>query len=239
MRDVLGDNLCGVYLQGSFAVGGADEHSDVDFLAVTEAPVGDEQRPALDAVHRRLYALPSPWARHLEGSYIDRGLLRAVDRSRTPLLFLDNGAQELVWDDHCNTAYIRWALREHGIVLAGPPPSVLVDPVPADVLRDEARSRLPEWVEWAFSSAEMSRWKQPYLVLSLCRLRYTVATGTVVSKRVAAEWAIETLDPEWAPLIRQALDDRPDPWGRVHRRAPAEDVTRTLEFVRYASSMRS
>jgi hypothetical protein len=39
-----------------------------------------------------------------------------VDPSRTPFPFLDNGATELVWDNHCNTAVVRWTLRERGVV---------------------------------------------------------------------------------------------------------------------------
>jgi hypothetical protein len=81
----------------------------------------------------------------------------------------------------------------------------------------------------------MSRWKQPYLVLTFCRILHTLAEGHVASKRVAGEWALHALDPEWAPLIRRALDDRPDPWGRVHRPAAREDIDRTLEFAAYAS----
>ena len=37
VQAVLRENLCGAYLQGSFAVGGADEHSDVDFIVVTNS----------------------------------------------------------------------------------------------------------------------------------------------------------------------------------------------------------
>jgi hypothetical protein len=36
---ILGENFCGAYLQGSFAIGDADEHSDVDFLIVTHNAV--------------------------------------------------------------------------------------------------------------------------------------------------------------------------------------------------------
>ena len=80
----------------------------------------------------------------------------------------------------------------------------------------------------------MSRWKQPYLVLSFCRFLHTLETGTVVSKRVAGEWASKTLEPRWSGLVRGALDDRPDPWLRVHCPADAETVAQTLAFVGYA-----
>lgn len=42
------------------------------------------------------------------------------------------------------------------------------------------------------------------------------------------------LDPEWSSLIRRALEDRPDPWTRVHQQAESELVERTLAFADYA-----
>lgn len=239
VRSVLGENLVGVYLQGSFAVGGADEWSDADFLVVTERPAGEAERPALDELHRRLFAAPTHWAKHLEGSYVDRALLRRPDPARTKLLFLDHGSQELQWDDHCNTAYNRWALREHGIALTGPAPAELVDPVPPDVLRAEARTRLSEWVDWAESIERWNRWYGPYLVLGLCRVLWTIEYGTVVPKQEAGEWAMRELDTEWRALIQSALDDRPDPVGRWWTPAPPGEADGVLAFVRYASSARS
>jgi predicted nucleotidyltransferase len=44
VKEVLGDNFCGAYLQGSFAVGDADARSDVDFVVVTEDEVTPEQQ---------------------------------------------------------------------------------------------------------------------------------------------------------------------------------------------------
>lgn len=35
VRSALGDHFIGAYLQGSFAIGDADEDSDVDFLVAT------------------------------------------------------------------------------------------------------------------------------------------------------------------------------------------------------------
>jgi predicted nucleotidyltransferase len=236
-RTVLGDNFCGAYLVGSFALGDADEHSDVDFLVVTEEELDDVQVEALRELHRRLFGLDIDWAQHLEGSYVPRELLRRVDPSRTPLLYLDNGASELVFDDHCNTAVVRWTLREYGILLAGPEPKSLVEPVSAAQLRAEALATLPLYVEWApepTKAGGMSRWKQPYLVLTFCRLLHTLESGRVASKREAAEWALTALDEEWAPLVRRALDDRPDPWLRVHQPADVGLAARTLAFADYA-----
>ncbi|HUH14576.1 MAG TPA: aminoglycoside adenylyltransferase domain-containing protein [Gaiellaceae bacterium] len=236
-RAVLSSNLVGAYLQGSFAVGGADEHSDVDFVIVTNSELEPAEECSLQELHARLYGLDVPWAQHLEGSYIPRERLRHVDPSRSPFLYLDNGASELVRDPHCNTAVARWSLRECGIVLAGPDPKQLIDPISPVELRREALDGIAEYAAWAPLPTEaggMSRWKQTYLVVTLCRLLHTLDCGRVASKRTAAEWALEALPGEWTPLIQAAIADRPDPWIRVHQPADPMVVARTLAFAEYA-----
>jgi len=237
-RAALGDNLVGLYLQGSFALGEGDEHSDVDFVALTSDELSDEETRALQELHGRLFDDGSEWARHLEGSYAPAERFRRVDPERRPFLFLDNGARELVLDGHCNSAVVRWVVREHGIALFGPEPAELVDPVAADDLRREARVALHEYAEWASEPSGdvglMSRWKQPYLVLTFCRILATLATGKVMSKGAAAAWAEKALDPRWRPLVRRAIADRPDPWRRVHEPSSDELVRDTLAFAAYA-----
>lgn len=237
VRAILGANFLGAYLQGSFAVGDADEHSDVDFVVVTGDEIGSATESALQRLHAMIYAMDVAWAQHLEGSYIPKERLRHVDPTRAPFLYLDNGASELVRDAHCNTAVMRWSLREHGIVLAGPEPKGLVAPVSVSQLRAEARRGVHEYAAWApepTKSGGMSRWKQPYLVLTFCRLLHTLACGCVTSKRKAGTWALEALDPEWTELIQIAIDDRPDPWTRVYQPAAPDAIARTLAFADYA-----
>lgn len=241
-RSVLGQNFCGAYLHGSFATGDADVFSDVDFMIVTHEELTDEQQAGLQALHRHIYALETPWAQHLEGSYVPERRLRRVDWSRSPFLYLDNGADHLVWDSHCNTAVVRWLLGEQGLALAGPEPRSIVDPVSASELEREAVARVHEYAEWATEPTEagpMSRWKQPYLVLTFCRLLFTLSEGRVPSKRAAGEWALLTLDGEWRELVQQALADRADPWERVHEPAPPSMIQRTLRFAEYAVAIAS
>jgi len=228
VRELLGDRFVGAYLQGSFATGEADEWSDVDFVVVTTEMIEPQ---LVQPLHEELYAKPTPWAQHLEGSYIPAPLLRRVDPSRTPLPFLDNGSSRLVWDPHCNTAVVRSILREHGIALAGPDPRELVDPVSPDDLRAEARIALADYVEWALEPAAMTAWKQTYLVYTLCRILRTLEHGDVRSKRASCEWALATLDERWHGLIERALVDRPEPWRRVRERADPALERETRAFA--------
>src|SRR5690242_4868396 len=114
----LADAFVGAYLQGSFAVGDFDADSDVDFVMAIRDELGDTQVSALQLVHRRIFGLPSEWARHLEGSYFPTAILRNPDERGKQLWYLDHGAQNLVRSDHCNTVVVRAVVREHGITLA-------------------------------------------------------------------------------------------------------------------------
>jgi hypothetical protein len=242
----LGEGFCGAYLLGSFALGDADVHSDVDFLVVTHRELADSDQAALQELHSRLFELDVPWAQHLEGSYAPKEQLRTVAAAGSPWFYLDNGASRLVRSDHCNTALVRWVLREHGVVLAGPHPGELVDPVSPDLLRKEARSMLSEYADWAeesrgrydagegletWTELPFSRWQQPYLVLSFCRILWTLRYGTVTTKREAGAWALEELDSRWSDLIQRALDDRPDPWERTRLPSIPEAVDSTCAFI--------
>jgi len=74
-----------------------------------------------------------------------------------------------------------------------------------------------------------SRGYQSYVVLSLCRILYTLQFGDVVSKPFAARWAKETLNGPWVSLIERA-------WiGRHHPQlaAEADEINRTLDFIRF------
>jgi hypothetical protein len=232
-REILGRNFVGAYLQGSFAVGDADEHSDVDFLVIIEGELTERQQRELERLQKQLFALPTQWAQHLEGSYVPREKVRHLDPERRPWFYFDNGSTEPAWDNHDNTAVVRWSLRERGVVLAGPAPMTLVDPVSADDLRADALWSLDEWEAWVPTLERWSARLQPDSVLAYCRILHTATTGELTSKPQAAQWALGVVDDEWRGLIRESLADRPDPWPKVKRPADPERVARTKAFMGY------
>lgn len=234
-RHTLGETFVAAYLHGSFALGDFDRHSDVDFLVVVDHDVTDTALPALQTLHARVYRLASPWAQHLEGSYIPRDLLRR-GASHAPLLYLDNTASELVRSSHDNTLVVRWTLREHGITLAGPAPASLVDPVDPDALRREVAAVMRDWAAEIFAAPERlnNRWSQPFAVLSYCRMLHTLDAGIVTSKPVAAAWARRALDRRWSGLIQRAWKQRPNPSKKARQPADPDDIQSTLRFIRYA-----
>jgi len=232
-RAALGEKFVGIYLHGSFGVGDFDAHSDVDFLVAVGQPLSWEDLTALAALHLQLHAGPAPWAKRLDGSYVPLPILREHDPCCTKLPYLDVGTRALVASDHCNQAVTRWMVRERGIPLAGPDPRELIDPVPTPLLRKQAVHHMRLWADEiaAQPGAMDNRWYQPYAVLSYCRMLYTIERGDVVSKPVAARWALSTLSGEWSGLVERALGTREDPAGRVRRKADPGDLALTHRFI--------
>jgi hypothetical protein len=235
VRGALGDSLVGAYLQGSFAEGGFDRHSDVDFIVVTEEELTDGQVRALQTLHGRVYDIDSEWAKHLEGSYFPREVLRTCAGRGVPLWYLNHGDRSLTRSEHCNTAVVRWQVREHGVVLAGPAPKALVDAIPVETLRQEVLTTIRDWGHEILTEPERfsNRFYQSFIVLSYCRMLHALHTGRVGSKRAGAEWAKTVLDPSWAGLIDRTWDGRPDPAVSVRQPADPDEFERTLEFVRH------
>jgi predicted nucleotidyltransferase len=237
VSDVLGDNLIGAYLQGSFAVGDFDAYSDVDFVVVIGADISDSLTPTLQRLHRDVFELGSVWAQHLEGSYIPKDALRLLPPPQRRFLYLDHGSRELVRSDHDDSLVVYWVLRERAVTLIGSEPRSLVAPISKDVLSREILETMRTWREQLLATPGKldSRWYQTFAVLSYCRMLHTLQTGTVESKSAGAAWAKVTLDRRWEPLIQRAWDDRPgDPAWKVRQRADPRDLESTWEFMRYA-----
>ena len=237
--DVLGPDLVGVYLVGSFAIGDADEHSDVDVLLPVARPLTAAQEAGLRAVHADLPAAEGHWNRELEGSYPPVGELRTLAALGRRWLYVDRGASVMEWSAHCNTHEHRWTLRHHGVALTGPPPGDVVDELASGALRQEMHGQIPGLMDGLRTWVDVERvaWAQRYAVATLCRMLYSVATDAVASKRASMLWAARELPPEWRPLIDAALAGRALGWDPDDVPA-AEAVEATYRFAAYAASVR-
>jgi hypothetical protein len=241
VRSVLGENLAGFYIQGSFALGDGDAYSDLDFFVVTHDEVDAAGESALNAMHGRLHDRPETWAQHIEGSYAPAAVIRrAPDAADTPsyarpdgwrdpcigggppargypFLFLGNGSRTLVRSEHDNTNVVRWVLREYGIALHGPPAAELIDPVEPGALAADVRRTATSFANSVLSGETIleALHLQGFTVLFYCRVLQSLATGRIPSKPEALRWGLAELGARWAPLIEDAWRRRSEyPRGR-------------------------
>ncbi len=234
VRVILGDHFVGMYLDGSLTSGDFDQDSDIDFVVVTDIDISGSLFSALQAMHDRIATIDSWCAIQLEGSYISRHALRRYDPAHALHPNIERGRGErLKMVEHDEAwAVHRCVLRERGITLAGPAPQTLIDPVaPAD-LRQAMLKTLHGWAASILDNpAQMKTCGyQSYIVLTLCRILYTLHYGAVASKPVATGWAQDALDNRWTTLIERAWTGRHNPGLEVS----PDDVNGTLEFIRYA-----
>jgi hypothetical protein len=239
IQETLGDSFVGAYLQGSFAIGDFDFHSDVDFVVVVEEALSDAQVEALQAVHERIFQVRSSWAKHLEGSYFPSAVLRDNNRRGEPLWYLDNGSRSLVLSNHCNTLVVRSTLARHGVTMSGPAVETLLAPPPVLDLQQEIFDVITWWA--AEIEAEpgrfANRFYQGFIVLSYCRMLHDLRTGSLGSKRAGADWAKLALNPAWRDLIDRAWHGRPRPELSVQKPADTRDFEQTRRFVQYVTGL--
>jgi hypothetical protein len=190
MREILGEELVGVYAGGSYSMG-AYEHgrSDVDVTAVVAGPLAEDTKRALVAAVRH-EALPCP-ARGLELVVYPRAAVETPTAAAGFELNLNTGARmdfradfepgdiEGFW-----FAIDRSILREHGVRLLGPPPEELFAPIP----RDTVVALLDESVRWHRDAGVAT---SADVVLNTARSQHFLDTGHWISK----------------PEARQRLDD--------------------------------
>jgi hypothetical protein len=228
LHQELGEQLVGVYLRGSLALGDfIPATSDVDVLAVTERPVDGAEFAALHALHARLAAAPNPYANRMEMAYIDRAaLVRFEPGRRHPTL---GQGETLAWTEHRDNWILeRWTVREHGVIVLGPDPRTLIDPVSSGELRAAVRARLRDWAEWAGRPDDpdwlLPRAHKAYVVETMCRALSTLACGELWTKPRAVAWALAALPDPWRATVARS---------RAWRTAGTADPTIVPEVRRF------
>jgi hypothetical protein len=119
-------------------------------------------------------------------------------------------------------------LRLHGIALQGPAPGTVVDPVAPDDLRRVAVRGAREWLTpYLQDPASMHLGERAFVVLTACRILYTLDSGEIASKPAAGVWARERLDRAWTDIIDSALT-----WRKHHSDDSSIPLSDTIAFIR-------
>ncbi len=227
VRVVLAEHFLGLYLYGSLASGDFNpETSDIDFLVVTTDEIPAEMISELELMHMRLMSSDLKWAIKLEGAYIPQQAIRRYGINNLPRPCINEGKFYLA-PQGSDWIIQRHIIREQGVVLAGPAPRTLIDPVEPKDIRWSVLAYLNEW--WAPMLDKPKRLHsseyQAYAIVTMCRTLYTLQHGTIASKPVSARWAQERLGEDWVGLIEQGLAWRPG--------VEMERFNETVDFIRY------
>lgn len=214
LNTALPGRLVAYYVTGSAALGDFVEgRSDVDFVAVTGAPLKPEELERLRGVHaalenRRLFA-------GLDGSYVPADGFEGGRGAPDGCHRFNEGRYTGMkpFNIHSPDA---WALKQYGVRAMGGNPESLPYTVDWDLLLEGMMQNLRTyWRGWIDGCRKfrtplaIGLYIRPYAtqwgVLGILRLYYTFLERDVASKTGAGNYALETLPAEWHDIVKEAL----------------------------------
>jgi len=192
----LASNLLGLYLFGSLATGGFyPGKSDLDLIAIVKAEIeGGDQLEALRRLHDAFVSERPTWVERIEVAYVSREVLQTFsDRPSGTIAVISPGEPLHIRDVGFESTLNWYSACNDGERLLGPPPLELGPPITHGARRRAVDELLGEW---------RSRVREPsiayvpaahgYIVVTLCRALYTLATGEQATKEAATAWAAAT-----------------------------------------------
>jgi hypothetical protein len=211
--------VVGVYVVGSTALGAyRPGRSDLDVVTVLDRPVPVGRLRALHAVSwtgatGRAWARGRVWVPgNVNAVYVEAGHLTRPATAIVPLA--SHTGLQFAAGKGFDVNPVMWkVLAERGIAVRGAEAGELgLDPEPG-ALRDWNLANLDGyWGPWAAALGagrgpwwRNSGWLVAWGTLGAPRLHCTIATGEVVSKEAAGEYALASFGDEWRPVVEEGL----------------------------------
>ncbi|NIK69675.1 aminoglycoside adenylyltransferase domain-containing protein [Paenibacillus sp. BK720] len=230
-RSVLSDNLAGIYLHGSLAMGCYNpEKSDIDLIVVVKDKLSKEE---LKQITRHVLLLDQglPGGNGIELSIILESYAREFayptpfeyhysqyhrERYRSEPGYLCGGFEDPDIAAHFTVIYYR------GKTLWGVPIPELFKPVESIYYIQTILGDISE------ASKEITD-LPVYYSLNLCRVLFYLREGKVSSKLEGGEWGLRVLPSKYRPLLRACLDEYIGQQGN----SPERDGEQLIEFAQY------
>lgn len=225
---VLGDDVLGAYLHGSAVLGGLRASSDLDVLVVSaRATTPADKRALIDHLFEisGFRAIAGP-ARSIELTIVVQSDARPwhfppkLDFQYGDWFRPEFGRGELApWSSpNPDLAIVLAVVLRAGEPLLGPPPTELLDPIPAADLKRAMLDGIPDLL------ADLEP-DTRNVILTLARIWMTMATNVIEPKDAAADWVLGQLPEEHRYVLALAramyLGDEPERWDDLLPRVRA------------------
>ena len=209
-KQILGDNLVGIYLHGSAVMGCFNPlKSDIDLLVVTANDMPDETKRAyMDMVVALNAQAP---AKGIEMSVVKREVCKPFVYP-TPFV-LHFSAMHLGWYRDNPDDYVKkmngtdkdlaahfTVIRARGVCLYGAPVADVFGEVPAENYMDSL------WYDIADAEDDIAE-DTMYFTLNLARVLAFLQDGSVLSKKEGGEWGLKNLPEKYHGLLLAALSE--------------------------------
>ena len=209
VKNILNENLCGIYLTGSLSYGDFDENrSDIDLTVIVRKSVTSKELNRIRKFHIELEKGFEFWAKRLECTYTPVEMLESILPPLEPRPWYCGFEGSLYEKAPYGNEWIinNYLLYHYAIPLFGPDfkeliPTIDIEEVQKACIRDL-------FVEWEpkinYPGYLYNSHFQSYLILNLCRILYTVLHNPAGSKKVSAAWVKRKFGIPWKTLIELA-----------------------------------
>lgn len=208
LTTLLTDVIEGIYLYGSSIDGGLQPQSDLDFFVVVHTSLSEEQKSLLiqallqlsgaigntvglrylevTIMHQEEFtALTFPLQREFQyGEWLRDAFLKGYIPGKTP--------------DQDLTILLR-KVKQNSLVLYGKTAREVLPTISDEAFRQAIKASLPQLIQ------EIEE-DQTNVILTLCRMLYSIQTGKITSKDRAVDYAIPYLPPSFYGLVLEAKD---------------------------------
>ena len=209
VKNILNENLCGIYLTGSLSYGDFDENSsDIDLTVILRKTVSSKGLGKIKKFHVKLEKDFEKWAKRLECTYTPVEMLESILPPLEPRPWYCGFEGSLYEKAPYGNEWIinNYLLYHYAIPLFGPDFKELISPIAIEEVQKACiRDLFVEWEPKINNPGYLDNSHfQSYLILNLCRILYTVLHKTTGSKRVSTAWVKREFGLPWKTLIESA-----------------------------------
>ncbi|EXG85945.1 nucleotidyltransferase family protein [Clostridium sp. ASBs410] len=219
IEDLFENQIIGIYLYGSAILGGLHINSDVDILVIINQDLTEATRNDLT---KRLMLISGKIGcenlnRPLEVTIINQNdIVPWQFPPKCEFMYGEWLREQMEAGDIPQACYdpdvaiLLWQARSHSLSLKGPEAIKVIEPISMNDIQKAIRSSLPNLIAGV-------KGDERNVLLTLARMWFTIATGEICSKDMAAEWLIPRLPQNLAVLLEIArnayLGECEDYWG--------------------------
>lgn len=206
IEELFENQLIGIYLYGSAILGGLHINSDVDILVIINQDLTEATRNELTM---RLMLISGKIGckslnRPLEVTVINHNdIVPWQFPPKCEFMYGEWLREQIQAGDIPQACYdydvaiLLWQARSHSLSLKGPEAIKVIEPISMNDIQKAIRYSLPELIASV-------KGDERNVLLTLARMWFTMATGEICSKDMAAEWAIPRLPQNLAVLLEIA-----------------------------------
>ena len=231
-KEILQDNLVGVYLHGSAVMGCYNPaKSDIDLIVVVKESIEDsvkstfmdmvvelnEKGPAkgieMSIVKQsacKPFVYPTPFELHFSVAHLDW-------YGKNP----DDYVSKMKGEDKDLAAHFT-IINHRGKCLYGASIKDIFADVPVQDYIDSI------WNDIAEAEEEITD-NPMYIILNLARVFAYIKDGLVLSKKEGGEWALKNLPGQFAPMVRAALEE----YAGATQQIPQYDMVLARKYATY------